>query len=172
MPKSASEKCRLCAKLSAEEAIARHGPTGTNCWEGDKCHKRRNYYLNRQLYNKQRRDKYAQGVGKTVVNLNVPISGAHKVELFFYREAKARSPHAIVGRLTIGNQVFQDGVHPKKHFNVNDADEFRAQCNLFTQDLLNAFSVQVGKPIAGSNANHERSPSLCPICSGEIPEKE
>ncbi len=44
MPKTANEKCRLCAKLSAEEAIARHGPDGTNCWVGGPCHKRRTYY--------------------------------------------------------------------------------------------------------------------------------
>ncbi|NJM74763.1 MAG: hypothetical protein HC852_02070 [Acaryochloridaceae cyanobacterium RU_4_10] len=174
MPKKQSEKCRLCSKLSADEAIARHGPAGTNCWVGEPCHKRRSYYRNRALYNGDKREKYAQKVGKTVVNLNLPIHGSPKVELFLYRKTKASQPHAIVGQMTLGKKVFQDGVHPDKLFNVNDADEFKAQCHTFTQDLLEAFSVQAGKTIAGYNVIHERSPSpdLCPICRGDIPEKD
>jgi hypothetical protein len=63
MPKTTSEKCRLCARLSAEEAIARHGPDGTNCWVGEPCYKRRTYYRNRDRYNRNKRQQYRVATG-------------------------------------------------------------------------------------------------------------
>ncbi|MCG9889936.1 MAG: hypothetical protein MH252_02530, partial [Thermosynechococcaceae cyanobacterium MS004] len=63
MPKSQSEKCRLCAKLSAEDAIALHGPAGTGCWVGEPCHKRRSYYRNRDRYNASKRQGSASRNG-------------------------------------------------------------------------------------------------------------
>ena len=63
VPKTGSERCRRCAKLSLEQAIALHGPDGTGCWEGSPCHKRRSYYKNRDRYNKQRRKQYRVNQG-------------------------------------------------------------------------------------------------------------
>ncbi|NJM67319.1 MAG: hypothetical protein HC851_17410 [Acaryochloris sp. RU_4_1] len=63
MPKAASERCRLCAKLSSQDAIAKHGPTGTHCFAGEPCHKRRSYYRNRDRYNQHKRRQYRQQTG-------------------------------------------------------------------------------------------------------------
>jgi hypothetical protein len=67
VPKTVSEKCRLRAKLSATETIAKHDPTGTGRWEGDKCHKRRTYYRNRERHNIAQRIQY-RGVKVAGVN--------------------------------------------------------------------------------------------------------
>jgi hypothetical protein len=172
MPKTASEKCRLCAKLSAEEAIARHGPTGTNCWDGEKCHKRRTYYRKRDQYNKDKRLQYRKSTGKEVIHLNLSVPVSAKAELFLYRKNKSVAPHAIVGQLTIGGKVYLDGIHPDVHFNKQDPDEFKSQCNHYIQQFFEAFSVLTGTHIHEFDFIHERSSSLCPICQGEIPEKQ
>jgi hypothetical protein len=172
VPKNQSEKCRLCAKLSAQEAIARHGPdSSTNCWEGEKCHKRRTYYRNRDQYNKDKRQQYRKSIGKEVVHLNLSVPASTKAELFLYRKNKSVAPHAIVGQLTIGGKVYLDGIHPEQHFNQRDPEEFKVQCNQYTQQFFTAFSSLVGTSVQAFDFIHERSPSLCPICQGEIPEK-
>jgi hypothetical protein len=172
MPKTASEKCRLCAKFSAEEAIARHGPSSsTNCWDGETCHKRRTYYRNRDRYNQDKRQQYRKSTGKEIIHLNLSVLASAKAELFLYRKNKSIAPHAIVGQLTIGNKVYLDGIHPENHFNKQDPDEFRSQCNQYTQQFFTAFSKLAGTSIQAFDFIHERSPSLCPICRGEIPEK-
>ena len=43
MPKGMVQKCRACAKLLANEAIALHGAKGTGCWVSAVCPKRRYY---------------------------------------------------------------------------------------------------------------------------------
>jgi hypothetical protein len=45
------------------------------------------------------------------------------------------------------------------------------QCNQYTQQFFTAFSSLVGTSVQAFDFIHERSPSLCPICQGEIPEK-
>jgi hypothetical protein len=174
VPKKKDETCVECSKLTAHQARLRHGPKGTSrlCWNKLKCPKRQTYYRKQVLYNAQRRAKYRQNIGQEIINLNIPVPSGSKIELFFYRKKKSVAPHAIVGRLTIGNKIYQDGVHPDKHFSKDDADKFKAQCNDFTLSLFEAFSLQLGKTISGSDANHERSPDRCPICRGDIPEKE
>jgi hypothetical protein len=172
MPKTTSEKCRLCAKLSAEEAIARHGPgSSTNCWDGEKCHKRRTYYRKRDQYNKDKRQQYRKSTGKEVIHLNLSVPANAKAELFLYRKNKSVAPHAIVGQLTLGGKVYLDGIHPEKHFNKRDPEEFKAQCNQYTQQFFAAFSGLAETTVQAFDFIHERSPSLCPICQGEIPEK-
>jgi len=51
MPARGSEKCRQSSKLSVEQALQKYGYQGTDCWEGEPCHKRRTYYRNRDRYN-------------------------------------------------------------------------------------------------------------------------
>jgi hypothetical protein len=57
MPRRIAEKCRLCAKLSTEQAKLTHGPTGDNCWVGQLCHQRRSHYRNQARTNPERKRK-------------------------------------------------------------------------------------------------------------------
>jgi hypothetical protein len=59
-----SEKCRLCSKLSTQEAQDRHGEGGDRCWEDQRCHNRRSYYRHRGVRNHHRKQKRR---GKSVV---------------------------------------------------------------------------------------------------------
>jgi hypothetical protein len=159
MPKSSSEKCRLCAKLSAEEAIARHGPEGTNCWEGEPCHGRRTYYRNRYRYNGQRRNAYDLKTGKKPTVLAITPPTVASAELHLYRARVDAPIHAIGAELRLGDQVVAmiEPVHTAG-WTVAHVQEF---C---MEQVLSAFSVQAGKIFRKYDVHQERSPILCPIC--------
>jgi hypothetical protein len=113
MPKTASEKCRLCAKLPVEEAIARHGPDGTNCWVGEPCHKRRTYYRNRDRYNRSKRRQYRAATGQEPAVFAIAPPAMAMAELHLYR-ARADAPlHAIGAELRRGDRAVAriDPVH-------------------------------------------------------------
>ena len=118
MPKTATEKCRRCAKLSFEQAIALHGPEGSGCWEGPPCHKRRNYYKNRDRYNKQRRRQYrvnqgtapveaevmsAAGEATTTQVISVPVPQSVAAIVHLWRQNQSTPLHAI------GVELLQNG---------------------------------------------------------------
>jgi hypothetical protein len=157
MPKTASEKCRLCAKLSAEEAIARHGPDGTNCWAGEPCHKRRTYYRNRDRYNGNRRTVYDQQTGKKPVVLAIAPPSVASAELHLYRARVDAPLHAIGAELRLGHQVVA------KIESVHAQGLSAAQVKGFLRDVLSAFSVQAGEDLGKFEVQQERSPKLCPI---------
>ncbi len=162
MPKSSSEKCRLCAKLSAEEAITRHGPEGTNCWEGEPCHGRRTYYRNRTRYNGQRRAVYDLKTGKKPVVLAITPPPVATAELHLYR-ARVDSPlHAIGAELRLGDRVVAriDPVHAQ--------GLSAAQVKGFLREVLEAFSQQADEDLGKFAVQQERSPMLCPICGGKV----
>jgi hypothetical protein len=163
MPKPLSEKCRLCAKLTAAEAIAKHGPTGTNCWDGDKCHKRRTYYRNRDRYNTTKRTQYrgieAAGVDNTgqtaVLAVAPPIVTAAVLHL--YRERVDDPLHAIGAELWLGQDKVAE-IEP-----VHTMGLLPAQVKAFLKEVLAAFSRQVGSNITQFEVQTERSPQACPI---------
>jgi hypothetical protein len=158
MPKTASEKCRLCAKLSAQEAIARHGSTGTNCWEGEKCHKRRNYYRNRDRYNASKRKQYRQSTGQEPVVLAIAPPVVASAELHLYRARVDAPLHAIGAELRMGDRVVAriDPVHTQ--------GLSAAQVKGFLREVLAAFSGQSGEVLEKFDVQQERSPDRCPIC--------
>jgi hypothetical protein len=58
MSRPVNAKCKHCATLSVEEAIALHGETGDGCWNprdiqqrGYECHRRRHHYRHRAEIN-------------------------------------------------------------------------------------------------------------------------
>ncbi|MBW4552114.1 MAG: hypothetical protein KME35_13550 [Aphanocapsa sp. GSE-SYN-MK-11-07L] len=157
MPKSQSEKCHRCAKLSIEAAIARHGPTGTGCWQGDKCHKRRTYYRNRDRYNQVKRQLYRQSTGKEPVVLAIAPPVVASAELHLYRGRVDAPLHAIGAELRRGDQVIFT-IEP-----IHDQGLSAAQVKVFIKQVLQAFSEQVGVELGKFEVQQERSPGMCPI---------
>jgi hypothetical protein len=161
MPKTASEKCRLCAKLPVEEAIARHGPDGTNCWVGEPCHKRRTYYRNRDRYNRSKRRQYRAATGQEPAVFAIAPPAMAMAELHLYR-ARADAPlHAIGAELRRGDRAVAriDPVHAQ--------GLSAAQVKGFLRDVLEVFSQQAGENLGKFEVQQERSPGLCPICGGK-----
>jgi hypothetical protein len=163
MPKTVSEKCRLCAKLTATEAIAKHGPSGTDCWEGDKCHKRRTYYRNRARYNASKRVHYRSSeersenvMGQTaVIAVAPPIVPAAVLHL--YRERVDDPLHAIGAELWLGQDKIAE-IEP-----VHTLGLMPAQVKAFLKEVLVTFSSQGGTSVLQFEVQTERSPQACPI---------
>ena len=158
MPKSSSEKCRLCAKLSTEDAIALHGPSGTNCWVGEPCHKRRSYYRNRDRYNASKRQVYRQNTGQEPTILTIALPAVVSAELYLYRARVDAPLHAIGAELRKGDAVVAK-IEP-----VHAQGLSAAQAKGFLQEVLSAFSEQAGESLGKFDVQQERSPGLCPIC--------
>ena len=72
MPRSMPEKCRLCAKLTAEQAKLLHGPKpeGDSCWDSTVCPNRRSHARHRLSRNQARNLKRSLENGGTVLALN------------------------------------------------------------------------------------------------------
>ena len=161
MPKSTSEKCRLCSKLSSAEAIALHGSSSKGCWDGDKCRKRRTYYLNRDRYNSNKRKSYRQSVGKEPTVLAIPLPTVATAQLHLYRARVDAPLHAIGAELRKGEQVVAK-IEP-----VHAQGLSAAQAKGFLREVLSAFSVQAGESLGKFEVQQERSPGLCPICGAK-----
>ena len=164
MPKSTSEKCRLCSKLSAAEAITRHGPSGTDCWVGEPCHKRRSYYRNRDRHNTNKREQY-RGVaveaevddGKETVLTVIPTMAPAAV-LHLYRARVDEPLHAIGAELWLGQRKVAE-IAP-----VHTMGLMPAQIKGFLKEILTAFSRQVpGGSVTQFEVQKELSPDCCPI---------
>jgi hypothetical protein len=171
--KSQSEKCRQCAKLSIEQAIAKHGPEGTNCFEGDQCHKRRTYYKNRDRYNKQRRAKYRLGQGQgeerdtgqpvamvsdRPLAIAVPTPQTYAAILHLYRARVGDPLHAIGVELWYGGAkvAFVDPVHTLGWSQSQVKNEY-------LRDVLKSFSEYAGGTMAQFETPVEHHPETCPI---------
>ncbi len=160
MPKSQSEKCRLCTKLSAEEAIARHGSSGTGCWVGEPCHKRRSYYRNRDRYNASKRQQYRVTAGHEPVVLAITSPAVASAELHLYRARVDAPLHAIGAELRMGDRVVAK-IEP-----VHAQGLSAAQVKEFLREVLSALSGQAGENLGKFDVQQERSPGLCPVCGG------
>jgi hypothetical protein len=167
MPKSSSEKCRLCAKLSAEDAITRHGVSGTGCWAGEPCHKRQTYYRNRDRYNRNKRQQYRgvasstevdDGKGTVLTVLTVVPVVAPAAVLYLYR-ARVNDPlHAISAELWLGQSKIAE-IEP-----VHTMGLMPVQIKGFLKEILTAFSAQVGGAgVVQFEIQKELSPDCCPI---------
>lgn len=51
------EKCRLCAKLTAQQALHLHGSSGDKCWDSSVCPSRRAHARHRDRRNQARNRK-------------------------------------------------------------------------------------------------------------------
>lgn len=91
MPRSMPEKCRLCAKLTAEQAKLMHGLDGDGCWDATVCPNRRSHALHRDRRNQARRLKRWQELGGTVISL----SDAETASVLEQPAVAANSPKQI-----------------------------------------------------------------------------
>ena len=157
MPKTGSEKCRLCSKLDVQSAISRHGPDGTDCWDGSKCHKRRTYYRNRDRYNKQKKQQYAISTGKIVPEITVAVPQTPAAILHLYRERKDAPLHAIAAELWVGGKQVAK-VEP-----VHCLGWTGSQAKQYSKDILQCFSGQLEDCLLERfESQVELNPSQCP----------
>lgn len=151
MPKGMVQKCRSCAKLSANEAIALHGAEGTGCWVQSICPKRRYYYRNRDLLNKKRR----KGAAKEPIELLPPTAPAAILHL--YRERVDAPLHAVGAELWLGQQRQQEIAA------VHCLGLTPGQIAAHLQAVLQRLSEECDRPLAKFAAQVELHPSQCPI---------
>lgn len=157
MPKAPSKKCQLCSKLSAADAIAKHGQPETGCWEGEKCHKRRHYYLNGSTINAKRRQQYAIKTGKVVPEISVSVPTVPAAYLHLYRKSEYAPIHAFSAELWVGEQKVWTA-KPMHCSEVEGSD--LKEC---FEDILRQFSEHLGTSLKRFAATVELDPCQCPI---------
>lgn len=168
MPKTASEKCRLCSKLDMSSVILKHGPDGTGCFEGEPCHKRRTYYRNRNRYNEKKRKQYRQHTGKEPQTVQVPLPKTTWAEVTFYRETKSSPTHAIA--LEVRRSEWDDKQQKMVERVLINHPPFHAKgmtemiVGKAMRDALLKFNEVLGTRLTKYEILNELSPSLCPIC--------
>ncbi|MEM1253488.1 MAG: hypothetical protein AAGI69_13720 [Cyanobacteria bacterium P01_H01_bin.21] len=60
MARRINSKCVACAQMSVAKARQLHGKTGDDCWDENRCHRRRSHYRNRQGLNEKRRSAHCE----------------------------------------------------------------------------------------------------------------
>ncbi len=87
-----------------------HGTEGDNCWDENRCHRRRSHYRNRRDNNASRRSLYSQETqqkqeASAPERLTVPITHKPVAYLYLYRQKRQDAPlHAISISVWQGNQ--------------------------------------------------------------------
>jgi hypothetical protein len=163
MARPDSDKCRLCAKLSVQDAQQRHGPEGDGCWDAKYCHNRRSYYRHRGLRNhlrKQRRqtESPAPQQDKTsVVELHLPAPAVPAAVVHWYRETKDSPLHALGAELWMGN----DRVAKISPVHCLGLTELQVKALLLR--ILEEFTQHSGLKIERFRSAVELHPLNCPI---------
>jgi hypothetical protein len=109
--KPVQQKCLDCSRLSAAEAIEKHGPgTKTACWNAKTCPRRRSHYRHRLDNNAKQRGGYraAKTAGQSVEvgeEIFVPVQAPPVALLYLFRENRQDAHlHAISVAVWQGNQ--------------------------------------------------------------------
>lgn len=169
MARASSEKCRLCSKLTSQEAQQRHGSEGDGCWDEKYCHNRRSYYRHRGIRNhvrKQRRreqqpDRDAAGIEgnkvNRVVTLEIPAPAIPAAVVHWYRETKDSPLHALGAELWMGN----DRIVQIEPVHCLGLTEIHIKTLLVR--ILDAFSGHCGTKVERFRSAVELHPFNCPI---------
>lgn len=157
MPARGSDKCKQCSKLSLEQALEKHGADGTGCWSGEKCHKRRTYYKNRDRYNRDRRLKYMGDKQSTAMLDGIDIPNIPAVVIHFYRQRKDEPLHALGIELWVGQQ------RKTSLQAVHTMGWSEGQVKGYIKDALAQVSQKYLVQITGVAASVEMFPCLCPL---------
>ena len=64
------QKCRLCAKITAEQGKQKHGSEGDDCWDSSVCPSRRSHARHRDRRNQTRNQRRQLGKASAVVTLS------------------------------------------------------------------------------------------------------
>jgi len=169
MARAESEKCRLCAKLTSQEAQQRHGIEGDGCWDEKYCHNRRSYYRHRGVRNhvrKQRRRGQqmeqnvsgAEVVGsERVVTLKIPAPAIPAAVVHWYRETKDSPLHALGVELWVGNDRTAQ-IEPVHCLGLTEM-----HIKTLLVRILDAFSEHCGMKVERFRSAVELHPLNCPI---------
>ena len=162
MPRLASEKCRLCSKLSPAQAQQLHGVAGDGCWEAKRCHDRRSYYRHQGVKNynrKQRRQQQPQEAVESihVVTLSIPVPATPAAVAHWYRETKTSPLHALGAELWIGNDRVAK-IEPVHCLGLTEL-----QIKTLLVRILDGFSQHSGIKIERFRSSVELNPLNCPI---------
>lgn len=166
MPRAASEKCRLCSKLSDQQAKLLHGEEGDHCWAGKPCHDRRSYYRHREEKNYRRRKRrqitnIERGLitpfSPQVVTLEVLAPAIPAAVVHWYRETKDSPLHAVGAELWMGN----DRVARIEPVHCLGLTELHIKTLLV--QILQHFSQFSGQKLERFRSTVELNPANCPI---------
>jgi hypothetical protein len=164
-----SEKCRLCSKLSTQEAQDCHGATGDPCgiceaaryWEDQRCHNRRSYYRHRGVRNhnrkqKRRGEQVIAETGATAI-LDIPVPAVPAAVIHWYRETKDALLHALGAELWMGN----DRVAKIELVHCLGLTELQVKTLLLR--ILDGFLQHVGMKVERFRSSVELHPQNFPI---------
>ena len=139
MPTRSREKCRLCAKLSAEQARQLHGTEGDGCWIPQRCHKRRTYYRHRDDYNRKRRQNYRTDTQDTTQIEEILPPASPAAVLYLYRQRVDAPIHALGAELWLGQEK-KAAIAPVHCFGLTTG-----QIAAYLQQVLQVFSQKYGE---------------------------
>jgi hypothetical protein len=166
MPRVPNEKCRLCSKLSDEQAKRLHGTEGDRCWVGQPCHDRRSYYRHREAKNYRRRQQRQTQQQATehildgsspVITLHVPAPAVPAAVALWYRETKTSLLHAVGAELWLGD-TRAARVEPVHCLGLTES-----QIEALLRQFLVEFSKCAQVEIKRFRASVELNPQNCPI---------
>ncbi|MEL6385592.1 MAG: hypothetical protein AAFQ89_24645, partial [Cyanobacteria bacterium J06626_18] len=144
MPRKIDPKCLDCAQLSVTEARELHGPEGDDCWQEQRCHRRRSHYRNRRDINAERRSLYRQGVEEKRAaiapdTLTVTIPLKPVAYLYLYRQKRQDAPlHAIAVSVWQGDERLLE-VTP-----IHCAGLRNQQIQAYLMEILNTLRQKYG----------------------------
>lgn len=177
MPRTQNDKCRLCAKLSTQEARELHGAKGDGCWDENRCPDRRYSYRQRAERNQRRRQRHQERKqGGTAISpvvaltlavvshepeeLILPVPPAPYAVLHWYRYQDNDRIHALGGELWANDQRIS--VFGPVHLLGNTP----TQVKTLVAQLLRGFSEtteqKFGVKLVGFAFKRELSASQCP----------
>ncbi len=159
MPAHTRDKCRQCSKLTLEQALEKHGPSGDGCWSGEPCHKRRTYYRHRERYNRSRRLKYKGEKASESQQEVILIPSIPAVVIHFYRQRKDSQLHALGSELWVGQQK-RESSPPVHTLGWTEGD-----VKTYIRERIKEYARKYELPITGIAATVELDPGLCPLLS-------
>ena len=169
MARPDQEKCRLCSKLSAQEAQQRHGPDGDGCWDAKHCYNRRSYYRHRGLRNhvrkQRRRSQQTESVAANseatdstrVATLDVLAPAVPAAVVHWYRVTKDAPLHAVGAELWMGNDRVAK-VEPLHCLGLTES-----QVKTLLLRILDSFSQHSSIKVERFRFSVELHPQNCPI---------
>lgn len=177
MPRTQNDKCRLCAKLSTEEAQNLHGEKGDGCWNEKRCPDRRYSYRHNAERNQRRRQRHQQqkqgvaAVAPAVTappamlsnnpeELSLPVPPAPYAVIHWYRYQDNDRIHALGGELWANNQRIS--VFGPVHLLGNTPTQVKTLVAQMLQGFSDTAGQKFGVKLAGFAFKRELSASQCP----------
>jgi hypothetical protein len=177
--KQIPQKCRLCAKLTAAQALQLHDTDGDGCWDSSVCPSRRSHARHRDRRNYARNLKRSLEQGQVAISLTdseiAPIQEQstntesrsriqfqtdlpnlnYSAVLQVYRQSVDAPLHAIGGEIWYGTQKAAD-IAP-----IHCTKLTARQVEIYLERLLNKLNEVYG--IRKFASKEELHPQCCPL---------